>query len=72
MDQNQWFQAKPTAMGEAPPSYEISLHGPQGNHYYRVKGKSPAIEPVLQLLDSFTRRRFDKYLEQFPQPGPQE
>jgi hypothetical protein len=72
IDQNQWFQAKPTATGEPPPSYEISLSGPQGSHFYRVKGQSPAIDPVLHLLDSFTRRRFDKYLEQFPQPGSQE
>ena len=69
---NQWFEAEPTSIGEPPPTYELKLRGPQGAHDYRVRGRSPAIDPVLDLLDKIARRRFDKYLDRFPQPGAQE
>lgn len=68
--EQQWVDREPTSSGEpADHIFTIDLSGPGGRRKYRVTGDNPRITPVLDLLDRIARRRFDEFLDEFPEPS---
>jgi len=70
LEQHGWFDGTIDTTGDArQPVSRISLRWPGGSRRLKLRGVSPGVEPVRQLLDRAARRRFKPQLESLPQAG---
>ncbi len=62
-----WFRGAPRSTGEPRKRVSrIKLSHDGRRHSYKVRGRSPDITPVEELLDRVARRRFERFLESLP------
>jgi hypothetical protein len=65
-----WYTGDVVATGE-PRKREVRIHlcWPGGGKRYKLRGESPDIAPVLDLLEEASRRRLEGTLRELPQPS---
>lgn len=67
VEEHEWYTRRPVSSGEPKERrYRIKLRWPGGGKYYKVRGASPDVVQVQELLDKIARRRFDAYLRSLP------
>ena len=70
LDRHGWFSHGPASTGEPPQrEYRIKLTWEGGRRRYTVKGASPDVTPIDQLLERIARRRLDPFLDSLPRPS---
>ncbi|MCA9296174.1 MAG: hypothetical protein KC983_06640 [Phycisphaerales bacterium] len=67
-----WETREPVSTDDPPKRrFAIRFTTERGSYSYRVRGESPDVRPVLELLDDFSRRRLKADLDRLPEPGLQ-
>ncbi len=67
LQQHGWFRGAPRSTGEPQERVSrIKLSHAGRSHSYKVRGSSPEVTPIEQLLDRVARRRFERFLESLP------
>lgn len=67
-----WFDRKPASTGQPPTQmYRITINSPEVRRAFKVKGESPELEAIRELLARAALRRLEDDLRALPQPGPQ-
>ncbi len=70
LHQHGWFGGAPRSTGEPKERVSrIKLSHAGRSHSYKVRGRSPDVTPIEQLLDRVARRRFERFLESLPKAG---
>lgn len=69
LQQHGWFDGAPRSTGEPQERVSrIKLRHAGRSYSYKVRGISPDVTPIEQLLDRVARRRFERFLESLPKP----
>lgn len=67
-----WYQRNPASTDQPPKMIQrVTLNSPQVRRRFRVKGESPDVAPIRELLDHAALRRLEPDLERLPQPSAQ-
>ncbi len=75
LDELEWFTRAPASAADddgAPrgePAYRIKLRWRNGKRDYTVRGPSPDVAPIEELLQRAARRRLDVFLQTLPKAG---
>ena len=68
--ERQYFLSKPPSSGEPEKHiYRVYVNAPEHRTRFTVKGMSPEIEPIRELLANASLRRLEDDLDRLPQPS---
>ena len=67
LQQHGWFAGNLTGTGEPRRrQLRIGLWWPGGSQRFRLRGETPDVAPVMELLEAAARRRFEGILQTLP------
>lgn len=72
IETHHWFTANPDSTQQPPGMlYRVAIDAPQVQKHFTVKGESPDVQPVRELLARIALRRLEGELKRLPQPSLQ-